>query len=242
MTDRPTVLLPIRVLEGDGIPDGVSDLLANAHVVLLGYHVIPDQTAPGQARMQFEERATDRLAEFEAMLESRGATVETELVFTHEKQQTIDRQIRDHDCLAVLVPNATKLPESVLVAVRGTVGSSRIVRLVAGLFAGTDVDVTLYHLAAEDESDEDAETMLDAIRTQLVEGGIDETAIDLEIDHDSDSREAIIDAATSFDAVVMGESKPSLATFVFGMAADDVAEQFLGPVLVVQREKAEARE
>ncbi len=240
MTDRPTVLVPVRVLKGEGIPDGVPELLANAHVVLLGYHVIPDQTAPGQARMQFEDRATDRLEEFEAVFESAGATVERELVFTHEKQQTFDRQIREHGCHAVLVPNSTKLPERILVAVRGTVGSSRIARVVAGLFAGTDVAVTLYHLADEDETDEDAETMLDAIRNQLVELGMDKQAIDLHIDRTKQRRESIVDAATSYDAVVMGESEPSLATFVFGMAADDVAEQFLGPVIVVQREKSAA--
>jgi hypothetical protein len=34
----------------------------------------------------------------------------------------------------------------------------------------------------------------------------------------------------------MGETDPSLATFVFGMPADQVADRFLGPVLVVQRE------
>lgn len=238
MTDRPTVLVPIRVLAGEGIPDGVSELLANAHVVLLGYHVIPEQTAPGQARMQFEERATDRLEEFEAVFETQGATVERELVFTHDKQQTFDRQIREHDCLAVLVPNSTKVPERVLVAVRGTVGSSRIARLVAGLFAGTDVAVTLYHLVDEDESDEDAETMLGAVRDLLVEMGMDDGAVDVQIARNERPREAIVDAATTYDAVVMGESAPSLTTFVFGMAADDVAEQFLGPVLVVQREKS----
>lgn len=242
MRERPTVLVPIRVLEGEGIPDGVPELLANAHVVLLGYHVIPDQTAPGQARLQFEARATDRLDEFERLFELAGATVERELVFTHEKQQTFDRKIRDHDCAAVLVPNTTKVPERVLVAIRGTVGSSRIVSVVAGLFAGTDVDVTLYHLTEEEETDEDAETMLDAIRGRLVEMGMDEERVDLNIERDDGSREAIIDAATTYDAVVMGESAPSLTTFVFGMAADDVAEQFLGPVIVVQREKEDAEE
>jgi nucleotide-binding universal stress UspA family protein len=239
MTDRPTILVPVRVLEGPGIPDGMPELLANAHVVLLGYHVIPDQTAPGQARMQFEERANDRLAEFQTILESAGATVEPELVFTHEKQQTIDRQIREHDCLAVLVPQSTKPPETVLVALRGTVGSSRVSRLVAGLFAGTDVDITLYHLAEAGETDEDAETMLDAVRGRLVELGVDENAVALEVDRNDGSREAIVEASAGYDAVVMGESAPSLTTFVFGMAADDVAEQFLGPVLVVQRERSE---
>lgn len=240
MTDRPTVLVPIRILEGETLPEGLSDLLANAHVVLLGYHVVPDQTAPGQARMQFEERASDLLSALEEMLESAGATVDSQLVFTHRKQQTLDRKIREHDCLAVVVPGATKAPEDILVAVRGTVGSDRIARVVAGLFAGTGASVTLYHLAGEGETEQDAETMLTAVRDRLVELGTDDTAVSTRIERHRRPRKAIADAATSYDALVMGESSPSLATFVFGMTAEEVAEQFLGPVIVVQREKPPA--
>ena len=75
MGDRPSILVPIRVLEGESVPEGVPELLANAHVVLLGYHVIPDQTAPGQARMQFEDRGKARLDEYETIFADAGATI-----------------------------------------------------------------------------------------------------------------------------------------------------------------------
>lgn len=237
MTDRPTVLVPVRVLEGESIPEGTPELLANAHVVLLGYHVVPDQTATGQARMQFEDRAVQRLEKFETILEDAGATVESHLVFTHEGQKTINRMIAEHDCLAVLVPNATSPPDTVLVAIQGAVAVDRIVRVVSGLFAGTDVAVTLFHVTDEDETDEDAETLLDGIAARLSEKGIDDESIDTRIARDSSPQDAIVGVADEFDAVVMGESDPSLATFVFGMRAEQVAERFLGPVLVVQREK-----
>lgn len=237
MTDKPTVLVPLRILEGESIPNGVPELLANAHVVLLGYHVVPDQTAPGQARTQFEERAQKRLDEFERILMDAGATVDRRLVFTHEGQKTIDRLIYEYDCLAVLVPNATRPPEDVLVAVRGTVGMERIARVVAGLFAGTDVDITLYHIAAEDETDEDAELLLEGLASRLEEAGVDTDHIEVDIGREESPKEAIVEAANEFDAVVMGESDPSIATFIFGMPAQQVADQFLGPVFVVQRER-----
>lgn len=233
---RPSVLVPVRILAGESIPEGIPELLANAHVVLLGYHVIPDQTAPGQARMQFEERANRKLAEFEAAFEAAGATVERRLVFTHAAQKTIDRIIAEHDCHAVLVPNATVPPEEILVAVRGTVGIDRLGRTVAGLFAD-GVDVTLYHVADAEETDADAETLLDALADRLVELGVDGDAVDLRIERDRPPLDAIVEAADEYDAVVMGESDPSLATFVFGMPAEQVADRFLGPVIVVQREK-----
>ena len=242
MTDRPTVLVPVQILEGESIPEGVPDLLSGAHVVLLGYHVVPEQTAADQARMQYEERATTRLDQFKSMLEAAGATVETRLVFTHDGQSTIDRTIYEHDCLAVLVPNATQTPENVLVPVRGTVGVERIVRLVAGLFDDMDVGLTLYHLQEEAETEEDARLFLEGIADSLVENGVERDTIEMRISSEGKSRDAIVEIAENFDAVVMGESDPSVATYVFGMRAKQVADRFLGPVLVVQRERPEETE
>ncbi|MDG5777376.1 universal stress protein [Haloarculaceae archaeon H-GB11] len=236
MTDRPSILIPIRVLEGESVPEGVPDLLAHAHVVLLGYHVIPEQTAPGQAQMQFEERATNRLDEYEKIFEEAGATVERRLVFTHDGQKTIDRTIHEHDCMAVLVPNATGVVEDVLVAVRGTVGVDRLARVVAGVFGAMGASITLYHVAENDETDEDIGTLLDGMVDRLGDLGIDASTIETRVERAQDPLDAITDAAEAFDVVVMGETDPSLATFVFGMPADQVADRFLGPVLVVQRE------
>jgi len=226
------------VLEGESVPEGVPELLATAHVVLLGYHVVPDQTATGQAQMQFEDRATDRLDEYETIFEDAGATVERRLVFTHDGQKTIDRTITEHDCLAVLVPNATGPVEDVLVPVRGAVGIDRLARVVAGVFGERGALVTLYHVADADETDEDAGMVLDGMADRLADLGVDPSTIETRVERDRDPFDAIVDAADAFDAVVMGESDPSLATFVFGMPADQVADRFLGPVLVVQREPA----
>lgn len=234
MNDRPTVMIPLSVLEGESMPEGVPDLLANAHVVLLGYHVVPDQTATDQAREQFEEQALHRLDDLTEILEHAGATVESTLVFTHDSQTTIDRTSEEHDCLAVLIPNATRPIENVLVAVRGIVGIDRFVRLVSGLFANTDIGVTLYHVAGDDTTDADARTLLDGIASNLTDEGMSPDSIDIDIARGGDPEELIVDAATDYDAVVMGESDPSVSTLLFGMRADQVATQFLGPVLVVQ--------
>ncbi|KOX91371.1 universal stress protein [Haloarcula rubripromontorii] len=242
MTDRQSILVPIRVLEGESVPEGVPELLAHSHVVLVGYHVIPEQTAPGQARLQFEDRATERLDEYEEMFEGAGATVERRLVFTHDGQKTIDRMIAEHDCMAVLVPNATGPVEDVLVPVRGAVGVDRLARVVASVFGAMDADVTLYHVAAADTTDDDVQTLLSGITERLVEFGMDPSTIETRIDRDRNPLDAIVDVAKSFDTVVMGETDPSLATFVFGMPATQVANRFLGPVFVVQRERASADE
>jgi len=237
--ERPSVLVPVEVLEGESLPSGTPELLANAHVVLCGYHEIPEQTATEQAREQFGETGMSKLDAFADALAAAGADVETRLVFTHDEETTIDRLIYEHDCLAVLVPNSTERVESVLVALRGTVGVGRNTRLVAGLFADADVDVTLYHALNEGESPEDGESFLSGVRSDLVERGVDADAIETVVEDAAAPVDAIADRAASHDAVVMGETDPSVTTFVFGMPSEQVADRFLGPVLVVQRARPE---
>jgi nucleotide-binding universal stress UspA family protein len=201
--------------------------------------VIPEQTAAEQAREQFGETAMSKLGEFADRLAEAGSDVETRLVFTHDKETTIDRLIYEYDCLAVLVPNSTERVDSVLVALRGTIGVGRNVRLVAGLFADAGVDVTLYHVLDEGESLDDGESFLNGVKTDLVERGIDIDRIETLVEDADASIDAIAGRAESHDAVVMGETDPSVTTFVFGMPSELVAERFLGPVLVVQRERPE---
>ena len=237
MSEPPTVLVPIAILKGESIPDGIPELLSQAHVVLLGYHVIPEQTAAGQARMQFEDRATERLDEFEGMFVEAGATVEHRLVFTHQKQKTIDRMTHEHECNAVLVPSATKEVTDVLVAVRGTLGIERMTRLVGGLFAERNIRVTLVHVLQKDDDEGDAEMLLEGFANRLEKLGVRADLIDWELKTGPKPLDILVETAESYDAVIMGESDPSLITYVFGMREEQVAERFLGPVLIVKRER-----
>jgi len=70
----------------------------------------------------------------------------------------------------------------------------------------------------------------------------DETEVDIEtrVAPETKALEAIATIAEEYDAVVVGESDPSLTTFVFGMPAEKLVERFLGPVPVVQREKPDS--
>lgn len=95
--------------------------------------------------------------------------------------------------------------------------------------------IILYHVAGENETDEDVETLLDGVATRLVEEGVPAEAMNIQISRGDSPQEEIVAAAEDHDAVVMGESDPSVVTFLFGMTAQKVAKQFLGPVFVVQR-------
>ena len=121
-------------------------------------------------------------------------------------------------------------------------GVDRLARVVASVFGEMDADVTLYHVADEDTTDDDIQTLLGGLADRLAEFGMDPSTIETRIDRDQNPLDAIVDVSDGFDTVVMGETDPSLATFVFGMPADQVANRFLGPVFVAQRERPSADE
>jgi len=101
--DTPRVLVPVTILEGGTVPPGVVDLLTDVHTVLLGYHELPEQTAPGQARMQFGERAEELLEDIADQFREAGGSVESRLVFTNDYEKTVDRVARETGCGATLV-------------------------------------------------------------------------------------------------------------------------------------------
>lgn len=240
MTDADwTVLVPVEVLEGEGVPDAVVDLLSTLPVVVLGYHVLPEQTPPGQARLQFEDQAQAKLDDLATAFREAGGAAETRLVFTHDEEQTLNRVADETGCKAILIPNPTTHVERVLVPLRGEVDVARIATFIAAMIGERDIDVTLFHVT--DSGSEDAtaigRSMLDDATDRLLEGGLNAASITNDVVVSETPIQAIATAATDHDAVVMGESAPSLRTFFFGEAAEQVAVHSLGPVVVVRRER-----
>jgi nucleotide-binding universal stress UspA family protein len=233
--DRPRVLVPIRVLEGQTVPESLVVALADVDVVLLGYHVLPDQTPVGQARMEFEEQAQSKLADLAKAFEQAGAGVETRLVFTHEADKTVRRVAAETDSTAVLLPNPTSAVERILVAVRGAVPVERITALAAALAVDRDVELTLFHVGADEAAQDVGRQLLRAAADFLVDAGVDPEAIGQETVVTDAPIRAIAERAGDYDLVVMGESDPTLLERIFGAETEQVAALSVEPVLVVRR-------
>jgi nucleotide-binding universal stress UspA family protein len=224
------VLLPVRVLEGETVGQGVVELVQSCEVVLLGYHVIPEQTAPSQARLSFEERAQRALESVEQALERGGADVETVLVFTHDRAKTIDRVAAERRCDAVLYLNPAMEMRRVLVALHGDVNAERIGLFVAELAAERAFEVTFLEVTEPGRTGE----LLERVHRTLREADVTTDRMDeRRITADRPVAEIAAEAA-DFDAVVLGERAPSLASFVLGNFEQRVAAESLGPVLVVR--------
>lgn len=228
-TDEWRVLAPVAVLDGETVPTAVAEWLSTVPVTLLGYHQVPEQTAPGQARMQFEDRAQRKLDELAATFEAAGGTVETQLVFTRNAEQSIDRVADERGCRVLLHPNPAAGIERVLVAVGDRTDAVPLATFLAALLAGRPLELTLLHVTRAGD-----ETVLTETAKRLAAAGVPADRITSETVAADGPVAAITDRADTHDAVVMGESDPSLRSAVFGETADRVADRTLGPVLVVR--------
>ncbi|RQH01887.1 universal stress protein [Natrarchaeobius oligotrophus] len=228
------ILVPLAILEGESVSAGLTELLAPMDVTVLGYHVLPEQTPPDQARLQYEDRATDALEDLATEFGAEDGTADYRLVFTHDRKQTFDRVAETTDSAVYAIPGATGPIERLLVALTGDVAVERIVSFVAELIGDREIGVTLF-LATDEETA--GRELLETSARVLSGDGI---AVRTELAIDEPPLEALVAAAVDHDAVVMGERAPSLRTLVFGEEAERVAAESVGPVLVVRRRDEDA--
>lgn len=222
------ILVPLAVLEGESVSAGLTVLLEPMNVTVLGYHVLPEQTPPDQARLQYEDRATDALEDLAAEFGSTEGTADYRLVFTHDRKQTFDRVAAETAADVYAIPGATGPIDRLLVALTGDVAVERIVSFAAELIGDREIGVTLF-LATDDEPA--GQELLETAAVPLADRGID---VRTELAVDEPPLEALLERAVGHDAVVMGEQAPSLLTLVFGEDAERVAAESVGPVLVVR--------
>lgn len=223
------VLVPVDVLEGETVSSGLMALLATVDVTVLGYHILPEQTPPDQAREQFEERAVSALDDLAMEFRAAGGEADTRLVFTHDRRKTVDRVADDTGSRAYTINGTTGDPERLLVPISGDVAVDRVLAFVADVVGDRDIGVTLF-LASEAD---DAGDLLEAAAADLRERGIE---VGTELVVSGQPFDALVDAVPGHDAIVVGESAPSLTQFLLGDEAERLAAASIGPVLVVRGE------
>ena len=224
------VLVPVEVLEGKTVSPGLMSLLGTVDVTVLGYHVLPEQTPPDQARQQYEDRATDALMDLREEFETAGGAADHRLVFTHDREQTIRRIANEIDARAFAISGMTGDVDQLLVSLSGDVSTDRILGFVEELVNGREIGVTLF-LAGKDPD----EQRLDDAAERLRNTGID---VQTELAAGKSPFEGLMDAVPGHDAVVMGENAPSIRSLVFGNDPDRVASASVGPVLVVRYDES----
>lgn len=231
----PRVLVPVDVLDEPPPPGATTRMVAAVDVVLLGYHQVPEQTAPGQMRMEYEDQARESLTRFADAFRETGAEVTQRLVFTHDVGDTFARVSNEEVCSAILLPRPAASMQRLLVPIRGEANLGRLTSVTARLLEGNDMEVGLLHVAHEDEEEGAGDLLLRGAREQLVEAGIDPDRVILQVYPAGDALEAVVEAAREHDGLVLGETEPSLRDIVVGEVHERIADAYEGPILIVRR-------
>lgn len=232
---RPRILLPVRPLTDEIPPPALIELLGQAHVILLGYHELPAQTAPSQARNQFGDQALETIEAMAEDLRGVGAEVEHRMVFTQDARQTTARVAREAKAEAVVFPEATIPVERLLLPMRGSINLEHLIGFTAGLVRDTDIVVTLAHVLADEAQASQAELMLHGARDKMVDAGIPEARIQEMVLFSDQPIDALAEAGLAHQVIVMGETDPSLASLLLGTFHERVDERFDGPMIVVRK-------
>ncbi|MEF8778886.1 MAG: universal stress protein [Natronomonas sp.] len=225
------VLVPVEVLEGKTVSPGLMNLLGTVDVTVLGYQVLPDQTPPDQARLQYEDRATDALEDLSQEFRTAGGAADHRLAFTHNREQTVKRVANEINARAIGISGITGDVDRIIVSLSGDVAVDRILEFVAELVGDREIDVTLFSVIKNDDIDGRLDSAAEKLRT----AGID---VQTERATEGAPFEELMNAVPGHDAIVMGETAPSIRSLVFGDEADRVAAASVGPVLVVRYDEA----
>jgi nucleotide-binding universal stress UspA family protein len=234
--EKATLLIDVALPEPDRIPLPLRAQMGALKVVLVGWYAVPEQTSPEQARDQFEGEAQAALDRVADTLRTAGIEVQTHVVFTGNELDTIERISAEQDCDAILIPAPIDHLERILVPMRGLHNAERIARFVAHLVQDGTTDVTLLHILEEGEEEDAVQhDVLDKVSTMMVEAGIAGGLIRLRVEVADDPGDAIINIAKAYNAVVIGETEPSMREIIFGNVPEQIAHEAEVPVMVVRR-------
>ena len=233
------VLVPVDVSETVSLGGTLIETLPLAEAVLLGYWPIPEQTPANQARDQFETEAQQRLQAVADRITNQEVGVQTELVFTNDRRQLIDRATNEYECQSVLIPGTESPPSGTtrgIVLVKPDADLERIVTTLGSLFEETSIELFFFH-AVEGENEhlyDSTEYMLRGMVDHLDTLGIDREKLTWEQSTDSDRLAAILSEVTDYDFVVLSETKLALRERIFGSVQSKLAANTGKPLLTIR--------
>lgn len=231
---KPTVLVPIDASSSDAPSPELLNFLSPTRVVLLGWYPVPDQTGSSHMQAEFGDEAVAFIESIAADLPDE-MDVETTVVFTRDREQTVDRVADKYDCDVVLIPEEVDRIERVFVPIRSDVNLQRILPIVSVLLETEGTSCTLFHVAPEDKEDPGAgEVLLHGAADELEDLGVDSESISTTHIVSDDTVQKIVDSAQNHDLIVMGETEPSLVERILGDVPTRIIDQSNRPVLVVR--------
>jgi len=233
--DGSTILIPVDISDSTQPGQSLIDLCHSVDVVLLGYYLVPDQATPAQLKQDHESDAADKLEEIVDTFRASGIDVLADvLVFTHDREDTIDRVANEYGCDAVLTVGETEDIKRILVPVRGDTNLERIVALLGSVMRASDASVTFFHSVAEDSDPSHGEFLVRGAVDRLVQSGIDRERIDWQLSEEESPHDEIVALADEFDLLILGETEPSLRERILGTVPSRIVDEVDKPAFIVR--------
>ncbi|MFB6242844.1 MAG: universal stress protein UspA [Halobaculum sp.] len=237
MITEPTLLVPIDASDPDEPALELVDVLRPLRIVVLGYYPVPDQSAPEQIRDQYEDDAKAALRESIQRFADAGADIESVLVFTRDRVQSVDRVANEQECDAVLISGAVEQLDEILVSLKDEQNMFRVLEVVGLLMEAGDPEVTLYHAESVERGSAKSELYLRGATDWLVERGLDRDRIAWREPTAETQQSQLLDLAEDHDFVVTGEYEPGIRERVLGDMPNRIHDRTGRPVLVVRKER-----
>lgn len=235
--DDPSVLIPVDLSKEGWENLEPFELLSSTDVVLLGLYPIKDQVSIAQAREQLGEKANKRLKILSGKFASVGIETDNELVFSQDFPDAIDRAAIEKGCNAILTWNQRMVFNRIGVLVKCEHGIDHVINATAWVMIDQDQEMDLVHFTEEgidDESCKKRKSVLESSLEYLSDRGIQRDRLNLRIETVKDPKDAIVDAANEYDALIMGETEQTVASVIFGRLHELVQNESDGPVLIVR--------
>ncbi len=237
MLTEPRLLVPIDASGPDEIPLELVDVLHPLEIVVLGYYPVPDQTAPDQLSEKYEDDAKAAMEPVVRTFVDHGASVQSVLVFTRDRVQTIDRVANEYDCDAVLIPGRVDSLDRILVSLKDEQNMFRVLEVVGLVMEAGTPSVTLFHAESIEKGSAKSELYLRGATDWLTERGLDRDRITWKEPTAETQDRDLLNLAAENDFVVMGEYEPSIRGRVLGDLPNRVHDRSGRPVLVVRKER-----
>lgn len=237
MISDPTLLVPIDASDPEEPTVELVDLLHPLRIVVLGYYPVPDQAAPNQLRAEYEEEAKNAMKSIIQRFADVGADVESVLVFTRDRVQSVDRVANEYGCDAVLVSGTVESLDRVLVSLKDEQNMFRVLEVVGLLMESGDPEVTLYHAESIEKGSARSELYLRGATDWLADRGLDRGRITWEEPTADTQQSDLLELASDHDFILMGEYEPGIRERVLGDMPNRIHDQTGRPVLTVRKER-----
>jgi len=220
------IIIPVNVLKGQTIQPALAELVKDLDVVLVGIHVTPEQTAPGQAKEQFEEQAVEKLEDVMSVFEQDNGSIQSHVVFTQDRQKTINRLVDEHEAIGYVVPNPMESHEKVLLTYQHSVNPetrTKLLEIAEELFSDSE-KIELIVFGGEEDQE----------RQNAINAGINKDVLQVSTTDSIDSIGEVSREATDYDIVCMVEQQQALHGLIFGDEGERIARTSLNPLIVIR--------